>query len=76
LPHEGGNDSELNIGQITGRNEMILRIIKQTDKILEASLPAGHPLQEQLSDAIHSYCMAIKLLNSHYLLSEYEIEQF
>jgi hypothetical protein len=55
---------------------MILRIIKQTDKILEASLPAGHPLQEQLSDAIHSYCMAIKLLNSHYLLSEYEIEQF
>jgi hypothetical protein len=55
---------------------MIRRIIKQTDKILDASLPAGHLLQQQLSEAIHSYCMAIKLLNSHYLLSDDEIEQF
>jgi hypothetical protein len=76
LNHGGRNDSELTIGKITGQNEIIRRMIRQTDTIIEASLPPGHPLQQKLIGAIQSYCRAITLLGSHHLLSNDEIEEF
>jgi hypothetical protein len=62
LPHEGKNDAELN---------MIRHMINQAYTIIEASFPPGHPLQQKLLQAIHSYQSAIKLLNCHYHLWDF-----
>jgi hypothetical protein len=34
---------------------MIRHMIRQSDTIIESSLPAGHPLQQKLIQAIQSY---------------------
>jgi hypothetical protein len=63
LPHEGRNDSELNIGKMASQNKMVQHMLHLTGTIIEASLPADHPLQK-FSSTIPIYCMSIKLLRA------------
>ncbi len=76
LPHEGENDAELTVTKISGRNEMIRRMIKCSNTIIEATLPDDHELSAKLVRAVHSYRFAMKLLTKHCDLSEEELEQF
>jgi len=74
LPREGRNESMTGI--ITGRNEMIRHMIKHVDSLIAVAFPPDHPLRQQLLQSIDSYHSAIKLLTSHYFLSDEDIEMF
>jgi len=74
LPREGRNESMT--GKITGRNEMIRHMIKHVDSLIAVAFPPDHPIRQQLLQSIDSYHSAIKLLTSHYFLSDEDIEMF
>lgn len=50
-------------------------MIKYSNTIIEASLPADHELSGKLVHTVHSYCKSVKLLNKHSNLSEEKLEQ-
>ena len=59
-----------------GRNKVLHQMISLLDSIIQHAIPTGHPLQDKLMAAIISYQAYTKILNSHYHLSDDEIESF